>query len=77
MDIARLKSIVLDPRPTVVQQPSHQKFDAYHHLTQLKQSGWTIRYLRYTGVKNTDLPSKIFLTYPKLSLRIVVSQWQI
>jgi len=58
-------------------KPAIKKFDAYHHLTQLKQSGWTIQYLRYTGVKNTDLPSKIFLTYPNLSLRIIVSQWQI
>lgn len=53
-----------------------QAFDRYHHLIQLKQSGWTIQYLNYTSVKNIDVPSKIFLYYPQLNVKIVISQWQ-
>ncbi|MHB1946499.1 MAG: lipoprotein insertase outer membrane protein LolB [Gammaproteobacteria bacterium] len=57
--------------------PAQKQLDAYNHLIQLNQDGWSIRYLRYTSVNNTDLPSKIFLDNPQLNVKIVISQWQI
>ena len=55
---------------------STKQFDHYHHITKLTQNGWKIQYLKYTGVRGIDLPSKIFISNPHLSLRIVISRWQ-
>lgn len=60
------------PSPTTT---STKQFDRYHHITTLNQSGWQIQYLKYTGVKGIDLPSKIFMSNPTLSLRIIINQW--
>ncbi len=54
---------------------SKKYFDVYHHLIRLEQAHWKIQYLGYTAVNKVDLPNKIFLTAPQLSLRIVISQW--
>jgi outer membrane lipoprotein LolB len=56
--------------------PATKQFDGYSHLVKLQQQGWQIRYLRYSGINHVDLPSKIFLNYPKLSLKIVISSWE-
>jgi len=61
------------PVPTI---PSKIQFDPYHHITQLNQAGWTIRYLSYTSAKHTDLPAKIYITHPPLQLKIVIHQWK-
>jgi len=57
--------------------PADTEFDDYQHLTHLSQQGWDIKFLRYTAVNGIDLPSKIFLQYKQLKIRIIVSQWQI
>lgn len=54
-----------------------KRFDAFNHLIQLKQSGWTIAFQRYTQVKGFDLPSKLTLTKGDMRLRIVINAWQI
>jgi outer membrane lipoprotein LolB len=54
-----------------------KQFDSFHRLTVLEQAGWRIQFLRYTTVNHVDLPTKIFLNYPSLSVRLVVTQWQI
>lgn len=56
---------------------AQKRFDAYHHLMELRQSNWLIRYLNYTSVNNVDVPSKIFMSCPGLNVKIVISQWQI
>ncbi len=56
---------------------SQKSFDSYHHLTQLTQNGWSIRYLSYTAVNGVDLPSKIFMDNPQLNVKIIINQWQI
>mgnify|MGYP001608112043 CR=1 FL=1 len=53
-----------------------KQFDEYHHLIKLNQEGWQINYLQYTGIKGIDLPSKLTLKNPKLSLRLVINQWR-
>jgi outer membrane lipoprotein LolB len=56
--------------------PSTKRFDAYKHLIELNQQGWKIQYLRYTSVNHVDLPTKIFMNYPALNVRILITQWQ-
>lgn len=62
------------PAPNV---PNKIQFDAYHHITQLQQQGWTINYLRFAGVNDTDLPTKILMKNSTISATIIVSQWDI
>lgn len=58
--------------------PAEKQFDQYHHVTELKQQGWTIDYLHYTAVNGRyDLPSKIVMQRPNLALRLVISAWQL
>lgn len=61
----------------VPNMPAKTTYDQYHHLTTLEQQGWDIQYLRYTSVDGVDLPSKIFMTYQKLGVKIVISSWQL
>lgn len=56
--------------------PADEKFDDYHHLTELSQQGWNIQFQRYTSVNGIDLPSKIFLQYQQFKIRLIVSQWK-
>lgn len=56
---------------------TQKQFDAYHHVILLQQHGWTVRYLRYNSVNGIDLPSKIFLEYPTITVKIIISEWQI
>lgn len=63
------------PAPNIASSPT---FDAYHRLITLRQQGWQIHYMRYTGVNNRyDLPSKIFISRPGLKLRLIISQWKL
>ena len=57
--------------------PSKKSFDAYNHLTQLQQLGWSVYYPRYTSVQGIDLPNKMILTRGPMKIRIVVKQWTI
>ncbi len=52
-------------------------YDTYNHLTKLTQQNWAIDYLRYTGVNNVDLPSKIYLNNDDIHVRIIISKWEI
>lgn len=60
----------------VPNMPANKQFDAYNHLVQLNQAGWNIQYLRYVSVNKQDVPNKIFLDNPLLSVKIIVNQWQ-
>ena len=51
------------------------QFDQFNHLIKLQQRGWEIQYLRYTSVHGIDVPSKIFLQYQTLKIRMVISRW--
>lgn len=54
-----------------------REIDQMGHLTVLKQSGYTIRYENYQTVKNTDLPTKLRVTGPGGSLKLVIKHWEI
>ena len=55
--------------------PAQTRFDAYNHLTYLVQDGWRIQFLRYTSIRNTDVPSKIFLSNAQLNVKVIVNRW--
>lgn len=62
------------PAPGKVQSA---KYDEYNHLTYLKQSGYTVEYLRYTSVKNIDLPSKITMQGNGITIKFVIKNWSV
>ena len=45
-------------------------------LTKLKQDGWDIEYALYTPVAGKSLPTRITLRNAKLTLKLIVQQWQ-
>ncbi|KTD66597.1 molecular chaperone LolB [Legionella santicrucis] len=51
--------------------------DQYNHLTQLKQSGYTINFAKYTSVKGTDLPSMIHLQGNGVMVKMVIQNWTV
>jgi outer membrane lipoprotein LolB len=60
------------PVPTL---PAEKEFDAYHHLVQLRQAGWTIQFLRYTSVNQWEVPDKIFMANSLYSVKLVIHKW--
>lgn len=53
------------------------KRDAYNHLSALRQAGYSIKYLRFTSVNGTDLPSKILLKGHGLSIKFIIKRWRV
>lgn len=51
------------------------QYDENHHLTTLKQAGYTIEYTRYTQAGNMTLPSKIHLTGHNVVIKLVIKHW--
>lgn len=60
------------PAPGGVQSERH---DEYNHLTQLKQSGYTIDFTKYTSVKGIDLPSMIRLEGNGVMVKVIIKSW--
>jgi len=51
--------------------------DAAGRLSQLVQSGWTVKYDRYQIVNNISLPDKLNLMRDDISVRIIVDKWEL
>lgn len=51
------------------------EWDMQGRITSMLQNGWRIEYPEYVQVGNYALPKKIFLTHPKLTLKMVVEHW--
>lgn len=60
------------PAPGAVQSEQHDK---YNHLVELKQSGYTINFTKYTSVHGIDLPSMIRLEGKGVSMKVVIKSW--
>lgn len=60
------------PAPGGVQAEQH---DQYNHLIQLKQSGYTIDFAKYTSVKGIDLPSVIRLQGNGVMIKVIIKNW--
>ena len=52
--------------------PARARNDSAGRLVELEQSGWTIEYQEYAGMK----PSRLTLKYPGLELRLAVAEWK-
>ena len=63
------------PAPNKQKTALPQSFDDYGHLKQLTQNGWVIRYLQYTHVNNTDLPSLMKLEHGNIKIKLVIKSW--
>ena len=56
---------------------TEKKYDKNGDLARLEQQGWRIRYLNYAKFGAYALPTRIFLTYGNLKLRIIITRWQV
>ncbi|WP_210397109.1 lipoprotein insertase outer membrane protein LolB [Motiliproteus sediminis] len=58
--------------------PHRIVLDERQRLSELNQSGWTIRYPRYREFNGTELPAKLILTRgDQLKLTLVFKSWQL
>lgn len=55
--------------------PAQKSYDNYNHLSQLEQQGWVVQFLHYTSMNHIDVPTKIFLNNPQMSVKIIISKW--
>ena len=62
------------PAPGPVEAEHH---DQYNHLTQIKQSGYTINFNQYTSEKGIDLPSMIHLEGNGVTVKVVIKKWTV
>ncbi|MCW8423326.1 lipoprotein insertase outer membrane protein LolB [Legionella anisa] len=62
------------PAPGPVQA---EKRDEYNHLVQLKQSGYTINFTKYTSVRGVDLPSMIRLEGNGVMVKVAIQNWTV
>jgi len=60
------------PAPGPVQAEKHDRFN---HLSQLRQSGYTIDFNQYTSVKGIDLPSSIRLVGNGVMVKVIIKSW--
>ncbi len=49
--------------------------DSRGRLKELQQSGWQIRYKRYTRYRGMMLPAKLFLDNRQFKVRLVIDRW--
>ena len=57
--------------------PGYINLDDHGQLLDLEQQGWRISVLRRLKVDSFNLPSKLFMHYQDLKVRIVVSSWKL
>ncbi len=60
--------------PGKTQEEQH---DQYNHLVQLKQSGYTVTFTKYTSVNGIDLPSAIRLEGNGVLVKVIIKKWTI
>lgn len=55
--------------------PSSIEKDSYGHISELKQLGWHIAYVKFTHIKHFDVPAKLILTKENIKVKIIISTW--
>ena len=63
--------------PAPAASKAEARRDESGRLSQLTQSGWTIKYDRYQLVNGVSLPGKLQLLHDDISVRIVVDKWEL
>lgn len=51
--------------------------DEKGRLTTLSQAGWQIEFVDYVPLEGNDVPAKIFIEHPQLSIRLVMNGWKV
>jgi len=51
--------------------------DEKGRLTTLSQAGWVIEFVDYVPLEGNDVPAKIFIEHPRLSIRLVMNGWKV
>lgn len=51
--------------------------DEKGRLTTLSQAGWEVEFVDYVPLEGNDVPSKIFIEHPQLSIRLVMNGWKV
>lgn len=51
--------------------------DEKGRLTTLSQAGWQVEFVDYAPLEGNDVPAKIFIEHPQLSIRLVMNGWKI
>jgi len=52
-------------------------YDQNKHLSYLKQTGYTIKYVNYTNKQGIDLPSKLLVHSNEGHLKLIIKHWEI
>lgn len=52
------------------------ELDNQGRLLRLQQQEWQIDYQRYERYGQQDMPAKLFISHPELSVRLVVNNWK-
>jgi len=50
--------------------------DEEGRLTTLSQAGWQVEFVDYAPLEGIDVPAKIFIEHPQLSIRLVMNGWK-
>ncbi len=62
--------------PSPQSRAGQLQLDDVGRLSKLEQFGWEVNYLRYRNANVLDLPAKMTLINKRVSVKVVVSDWQ-
>lgn len=54
-----------------------KKLDEKGRLATLSQAGWQVEFVDYVPLEGNDIPAKIFIEHPQLSIRLVMNGWKV
>jgi len=52
------------------------EYDSEGRITYLEQQDWKLKFLRYVPFEQYEMPAKIFITHPGLSLKFIIQDWE-
>lgn len=58
-------------------QVKHQKLNNFGYLAELQQSGWHVKFKRYTDINKHTLPEKIFIDGHNVKVKLIIDQWNL
>lgn len=55
---------------------NEKSLDGKGRLSTLSQAGWEVEFVDYVPLDGNDVPAKIFIEHPQLSIRLVINDWK-
>jgi outer membrane lipoprotein LolB len=62
--------------PYQKQKVDEVKFDVEGRIVFLKQQDWEVEVLRYVPFEQLEMPAKIFIKHPDLSVKLIIQDWE-